>query len=169
MAEERRAPGTPLWVKIFGVIGIAVILIVVIILATGRGGEHGPGRHSQSGEPVEASEADRTIEIKTLDSMTFEPSSTNVSAGETITFMVTNAGQIVHEFTLGDAAMQQEHADMMAHMPAGMVHDTPNSITLQPGEAKQLTWRFGDAGTVEYACHLPGHYEAGMRGQVTIS
>jgi uncharacterized cupredoxin-like copper-binding protein len=97
--------------------------------------------------------------------MTYEPRTIDVSAGQTVTFSVTNPGQAVHEFTIGNAAMQQEHADAMAHLPAGMPHDTPNSITLQPGETKELTWRFGDTATLQYACHQPGHYQAGMRGQ----
>jgi uncharacterized cupredoxin-like copper-binding protein len=101
--------------------------------------------------------------------MTFEPSGIDVSAGETVTFVVTNTGQEVHEFTLGNAAMQQEHAEAMAHMPAGMAHDTPNSITLEPRETEQLTWRFGDTATLEYACHQPDHYQAGMRGEVMIT
>jgi uncharacterized cupredoxin-like copper-binding protein len=49
-----------------------------------------------------------------------------------------------------------------------MAHDLPDSVTLQPGETKQLTWRFSDGGTFEYACHEPGHYEGGMRGQITV-
>lgn len=27
----------------------------------------------------------------------------------------------------------------------------------------------GEAGTLAYACHEPGHYQAGMRGQLTVS
>ncbi|MGH2688942.1 MAG: hypothetical protein ACRDKW_09070 [Actinomycetota bacterium] len=54
----------------------------------------------------------------------------------------------------------------MAHAPAGMAHDTLNTITLQTGETKQLTWRVGDTATLEYGCHVPGHYQAGMRGQI---
>ncbi|MGH2641619.1 MAG: hypothetical protein ACRDGO_07965 [Actinomycetota bacterium] len=66
--------------------------------------------------------------------------------------------------------MQEEHVESMEHMPAAsMAHDTPNSITVQPGETKQLTWRFGDAATVEYACHQDDHYQAGMRGEVSIA
>jgi uncharacterized cupredoxin-like copper-binding protein len=86
-----------------------------------------------------------------------------------VTFVVTNTGHAVHDFTLGDAAMQQEHAQAMAHIPAGMAHDAPNSITLEPGTTKQLTWRFGDAATLEYGCHEAGHYQAGMRGQVMVT
>jgi hypothetical protein len=43
-------PGTPRWVKVFGIIGIVLVLLVVIIMFTGVGGKHGPGRHIQSGD-----------------------------------------------------------------------------------------------------------------------
>lgn len=121
------------------------------------------------GELADAAQAVRMVEVTTLDTMGFEPNSISVAAAKTITFAVTNNGQAAHDFTLGDATMQQEHADAMGHMPDGMAHDTSNSITLQPGETKQLTWRFADAGTLEFACHQPDHYEAGMRGEITIT
>ncbi len=178
----------PRWVKVFGIIALVLILLVVIIMFTGLGGDHGPGRHVPSGDaggqtspssgyentggiggPVASSTSARTVEVSTLDTMRFEPSRLNVSVGETVTFVVTNSGQAVHEFTLGDAVMQQEHADEMAEMADGMAHNEPNSIRLQPGETKQLTWRFGDTGTLEYACHEPGHYQAGMRGPIAIT
>lgn len=180
-------PATPRWVKGLGIaIVVAILLVVVVMLLSG--GQHGPGMHTGMGAatgqpssatasgaaggvggPAAAGEATRSIEVTTSDSMTFEPGSVHVAAAETVTFVVTNAGQNVHEFTLGDAAMQREHADAMAHMPAGMAHELPNSIALQPGETKRLTWRFGQAGTLEYACHEQGHYEAGMRGSISVS
>jgi uncharacterized cupredoxin-like copper-binding protein len=161
--------GMPRWVKTFLIVALVVVLLLIILLLTSGG--HGPGRHMSGGVggPADANEAARTVEVTTLDTMTFEPSEIDVSAGETVTFVVTNTGQEVHEFTLGNAAMQQEHAEAMAHMPAGMAHETPNSITLQPGETEQLTWRFGDTATLEYVCHQPDHYQAGMRGGVTIT
>jgi uncharacterized cupredoxin-like copper-binding protein len=103
-----------------------------------------------------------------LDTMAYDPPTITVEPGETVTFVVTNVGEAVHEFTLGDQAMQDAHADEMAGMGAGMGHDAPNSISLQAGETKELTWRFRDAGTVIYACHEPGHYQAGMRGEITV-
>jgi len=164
--------GIPRWVKVFLIVALVFVLLFVILLLIGGG--HGPGRHRTEGEgdaggPADAEQVVRTIEVTTLDAMIFEPSSISVSAGETVTFAVTNAGQAVHEFTLGTAAMQQEHAETMGHMSAGMAHDMPNSITLQPGETKELTWRFSDAATLEYACHQPDHYQAGMRGEITIA
>jgi uncharacterized cupredoxin-like copper-binding protein len=185
-ADSQTPPKTPRWVLAFGV--IALILIVVVAVQLLLGIQHGPGIHAPSadagmptptasggatdvdvGGPADADEAARTVEVTTLDAMTYEPATIDVSAGEVVRFVVTNGGQTIHEFTVGDAAMQQEHADGMADLPDGFPHDLPNSIRLQPGETKELTWRFGDAGTLEYACHEPGHYEAGMRGQLTVS
>src|SRR5262245_11405683 len=42
-------PGIPRWVKVFGIIVIVLVLLVGIIMVTGIGGPHGPGRHLPSG------------------------------------------------------------------------------------------------------------------------
>ncbi|MEX1125622.1 MAG: hypothetical protein WD895_07820 [Acidimicrobiia bacterium] len=39
-----------------------------------------------------------------------------VRAGETITFRIVNDGTVVHDFTLGDSAIQDEHEEEMAEM-----------------------------------------------------
>jgi uncharacterized cupredoxin-like copper-binding protein len=177
--------GTPRWVKVFGIIVIVLVLLIGIIMFTGLGGQHGPGRHmpsggltlpssghvniSRIGGPADTALAARTVEVTTLDTMTFEPNRLNVSAGEMVTFVVTNSGQALHEFTLGGATMQQQHAGEIARMADAMAHNAPNSIRLQPGETRRLTWRFGDTATLEYGCHEPGHEQAGMRGQISIT
>lgn len=46
-------PSTPRWVKVFGIIFIVLVVLAGIILITGIGGEHGPGRHMPSGEAGE--------------------------------------------------------------------------------------------------------------------
>lgn len=119
------------------------------------------------GEPADPADADRVIEIIAADDLTFTPDEVTVSPGEVITFRVVNDGQVVHDFTLGDEATQEEHRQAMAEM-AGMVHDDPNAIGLAAGETKELTWRFADGGSVIIGCNQPGHYEGGMRGQVTV-
>jgi hypothetical protein len=48
MAEPAPYPGTPRWVKVSGVIVIALVLLVIAVVFTGVGGPHGPGRHLQS-------------------------------------------------------------------------------------------------------------------------
>ena len=49
MANRPPYPGTPRWVKVFGIILIVVVLMVVAMMFIG-GGKHGPGRHTQSGD-----------------------------------------------------------------------------------------------------------------------
>ena len=48
LMDELRS--TPRWVKVFGIIVLVAVLLVVVILVTDIGGEHGPGRHIPSGD-----------------------------------------------------------------------------------------------------------------------
>lgn len=42
--------GTPRWVKVSVIIAAVLVLLVVIVMLTGVGGSHGPGRHAPSGD-----------------------------------------------------------------------------------------------------------------------
>ena len=130
--------------------------------------EHGHGTTGYYGQPGSESEVARTIEVAALDSMRHEPSNITVKTGETVKFEIRNAGQMRHEFMLGDAKEQQGHAEMMQAHP-DMVHEEPNAVTVEPGQTKTLLWRFGAPGLVEGACHLPGHYEAGMVTRIQVT
>lgn len=139
----------------------------------GHGDGHGHGTMDfEFGEAVPASEADRTVEVVARDSMRFEPSSVSVEAGETVTFRVRNVGNLQHSFTLGSPAYQQRHDREMMDMPmdefAHHMDDSPNGVVVQPGETRTLTWRFSEGGAIEFACHVPGHYPAGMKGRLEI-
>jgi ABC-type transporter Mla subunit MlaD len=46
MADSPAYPGTPRWVKVFGIVVLVFALVVVVHMATGGGGRHGPGRHT---------------------------------------------------------------------------------------------------------------------------
>ncbi len=50
-----------------------------------------------------------------------------------------------------------------------MEHDDPNMMKVAPDGAGNLIWKFTRAGTVEFACLIPGHYEAGMKGNIRVS
>ena len=130
------------------------------------GHDHGT-EISAAGQVGSLAKSSRTIKITALDTMRYDKKSIQAKPGETIRFVVTNAGKIKHEFTIGTREEQLEHAEMMASMP-GMKHEDGNSVSLEPGETKELIWQFGNAGAVEIACHLPGHYEAGMKARVNV-
>ena len=66
------------------------------------------------GSQGQANDADRTIEVSANDDLTFSPAEIVVSTGETITFVISNTGQVVHDFTLGDQTAQDDHEEEMA-------------------------------------------------------
>ena len=119
------------------------------------------------GQAANPADADRTIEIVTLDTMTYDPESITAPQGETILFIVTNEGNLPHEFSLGDEAAQVEHSKEMSD-PNMTTHDHPFSVYLEPGETRELAWEFTRAGEFLYGCHVPGHYEAGMKAPLTV-
>jgi uncharacterized membrane protein len=51
MADSPPYPGTPRWVKVFGIIALVVVLLFVILMFTRGPGGHGPGRHTPSRDP----------------------------------------------------------------------------------------------------------------------
>lgn len=131
-------------------------------------GQHGHGAEiSAAGQPGSLKKVSRTIKISALDTMRYDKEIMQARPGETVRFVVTNAGKIKHEFAIGTREEQLEHAEMMASMP-DMQHEEGNAINLEPGETKELIWQFGTAGAVEIACHLPGHFEAGMKARVNV-
>jgi hypothetical protein len=55
-------PGTPRWVKVSGIILAALVLAAVVVILTGSGGPHGPGRHM----PMDAGDTAPTSAIDEL-------------------------------------------------------------------------------------------------------
>lgn len=123
------------------------------------------------GSPGVAAEVDRTVEI-TMGDLSFTPASLDVRAGETIRFVITNKSAIDHDFTLGDTKTQIAHrAEMLEAMKNGEMHhgDDPNAVVVKAGQRRELIWTFSRAGRLEYDCNVPGHYEAGMKGVITVA
>ncbi|MGH8537339.1 MAG: cupredoxin domain-containing protein [Gammaproteobacteria bacterium] len=127
---------------------------------------HGAGNRAV-GQPGHPDRVDRSIAVITSDAMRYDPPEITVRSGEIIRFEVKNDGKLRHEFMIGDATEQRTHSEMMKRDP-GMVHNDPNTLTLEAGEGKTLVWQFGEAGELEIGCHVPGHYEAGMLARVRV-
>ncbi len=154
--------------------GAALLMLSAVAWSAGGHGDgHGHGHGGFSfGEPAQAGDADRTVEIA-ADEMDFSTESVQVEPGETVRFVVENTGEVQHAFTLGTPDGQVGHEEEMEGMPmeemAGHMRDEPNGLVVQPGETKSLTWRFAEGGPVQFACHIPGHYPAGMKGRIVVN
>ncbi|MDO3722165.1 cupredoxin family protein [Marinobacter sp. chi1] len=153
-------------------------------------GTHGGSHDASSGEPGNASEASRTVNVEMFDNY-YEPEEIDVEPGETVRFVVENKGNLVHEFNIGTPGMHEAHQDEMKMMVEhgviqggklnrammemdmgdghSMKHDDPNSVLLEPGESKEIVWKFTEQSNIEFACNVPGHYQAGMYGDVNFT
>jgi len=109
----------------------------------------------------------RTIEIKMTDAMRFTPDRIEVKQGETVRLVHHNAGKIMHEFVLGTKKELDEHAALMTKFPT-MEHDEPYMAHVGPGKIGEIVWTFNRTGEFDFACLIPGHYQAGMVGKVIV-
>ncbi|RBP09096.1 putative cupredoxin-like copper-binding protein [Roseiarcus fermentans] len=145
----------------------AALAAAALLLAAAPLAAHGDHAAGVPGDPNKPA---RTVEIvmsEAADGMHYTPDRVEAHPGEQIRFAIRNAGSVSHEFFLGTAEADKAHAAMMAAMPE-MKHHDANAVTVAPGQSATLLWRFTHAGDFEFACLVPGHYEAGMHGAVAV-
>lgn len=148
------------------------LLLALAATVAHASGDHGPHAHAATarqpwGVPADASRATRTIEIAAGDDMRFQPSSIQVRRGETVRFVLHNTGKLAHEWVLGSGESLEAHAKAMREQPA-MAHDEPGTVQVAPGATATLAWTFDRTGRFGFACLLPGHLEAGMKGAIVV-
>ncbi len=151
---------------------VMALMTMALSSAAFAGGNHAGG-HSHGdeetaiGKPGLAAKVNRTITIEMNDSMRYLPADLQVKQGETIRFVVRNVGKVKHELSLGTQKELMEHLEEMKKFP-DMEHDEPSKVTLAPGKQGEIIWQFTKAGPVNFACLMPGHYEAGMKGVIRV-
>jgi len=135
--------------KLFGVLVVAVLFLAAC------------GAQSNSSE----------VNI-TLTDFGIESSRTSFEAGVPYHFTVTNKGAIEHEIMLmapltDDQMMMNMDMEEMDAMALAHIE----AEELQPGKTAEMDYTFTDpapAGTLEFSCHIEGHYEAGMKLPITV-
>tara|TARA_R110002020_G_scaffold63717_3_gene169737 strand:+ start:947 stop:1435 length:489 start_codon:yes stop_codon:yes gene_type:complete len=157
--------------EFFAALTLATTMFAPPVFAAGsHGGGHGD--EMAIGKPGKAADVARIIEVSMIETedgaMLFEPSDIKVMKGETVRFEITNAGEIDHEFVMDTAANIQEHKALMEKFPE-MEHADPNSARLMSGKDGEIVWTFTKAGDFQFACLIPGHYESGMHGPITVA
>ncbi len=144
-------------------------------VSNAHGDAHKPGKpraaqpmvetaFGRTGDPRKAS---RTVRVDMSDRMRFTPDSIEVKRDETVRFVVRNSGRVMHEMVLGTLADLRAHAELMKKHP-GMEHDEPYMAHVEPGKTAEIVWQFTRAGEFHFGCLVPGHFEAGMVGKVTV-
>ncbi len=142
--------------------------IAAVLMAPSAVLAHGSFAAGDPGDPTKPS---RTIELKMIEgngTMAYTPNRVEVKKGEQIRFIITNTGELAHEFLLDSVEHNAKHKLAMEKNPE-MEHDDPNGKRLEPKKTSEILWKFDKEGTFEFACLIPGHYEAGMHGVVVVS
>ena len=129
---------------------LAAVLLAAGVALTGCAGGHG---------------TERTVEL-TIHHSRFSLEELHVRPGETIRFVLRNTDPIPHELIVGDQSVQDVHeAGTEAHHG-----DRPGEVSVAPGATAVTTYRFGRrGGRLLFGCHLPGHWDYGMRGVITVA
>ena len=143
---------------------------IVAVLSTGFVGAamaHGQTEDTAFGRAADPHKADRTVRIEMSDGMRFTPSALTVRQGDTVRLRVRNSGKLLHELVIGTDKELAEHAELMKKHPT-MEHDEPYMAHVAPGKKGEIVWTFNRHGEFDFACLLPGHYEAGMVGKIRV-
>lgn len=154
----------------------AVFLLAAPGQAAAHGGAHAGRMHvparldpvekpfGRTGDPKRVT---RTVRISGHDAMRFTPATVTVRQGDTIRFVVRNTGRVMHELVLGTSDELAQHAELMRQFP-NMEHEEPYMVHLSPGASGEIIWQFTQAGEFHFACLVPGHFEAGMKGRIEV-
>lgn len=149
------------------------LLLAAVSTQAFASGSHAGGHGEMAvGEPGDKAKATQTIRVTMKETedgkMIFTPSTFQVRKGQTIRFAIKNAGELDHEFVLDEEDKIMEHKAVMEKFPE-MEHDDPNAIRLAAGASGEIIWKFTNDGTFKIACLVPGHYDAGMHGDVNVA
>ena len=157
---------------------IKFIVSCALFISAGASFGHENMPHHTSGAPVAKEQKDwgiagdakavrRTITLRMGDDMRFAPSHIEVQEGETVRLRAENRGKVLHEIVIGTKAELDAHAEMMKKHP-GMEHDEPYMAHVAAGKQGDIVWQFNRAGQFDFACLIPGHYQARMTGTITV-
>lgn len=106
---------------------------------------------------------DVTVQLDIEHSL-FSPTSLRVVEGTRVRFVVVNGDPIHHELIVGPPEVHARHeTGNEASHPS-----IPGEVTIDLDATAVTTYTFDEPGTVEFACHLPGHYQHGMHGTVEV-
>ena len=159
---------------------VTLNLIAVCALLTGSSAviahqdKHAPGNsvvkkeQKSWGIAGDVKAVTRSITVSMSDTMRFNPTQMNIKQGETIRFVIKNAGKVMHEMVLGTQKDLDDHAALMLKFP-GMEHDEPYMAHVGPGKTGQIIWTFNRVGDFDFACLIAGHYQAGMVGKINVT
>ena len=149
-------------------LAVATIVIFAAPVAAGCGsdGDNGDGGQGAAPSPTatQPPAAERTLTIR-MTEFAFDPNDAIAKAG-TVTITAPNDGRVVHELVLlktdeDPATLPKKGDEVDESTSVGEIAD------VEPGSTKEATFKLAP-GKYAMVCALPGHYEGGMYGSLTV-
>ena len=147
---------------------IAAIVILAVPVATGCGGDDDNGDGGQAAAPAPTTTqppaASRALTVR-MTEFAFDPKDA-VAKGGRVTITAPNDGKVVHELVVlktdeDPAKLPKKGDEVDESTSAGEIDD------VEPGSTKKATLQLAP-GKYALICALPGHYEGGMYGSLTV-
>ena len=152
-------------------LAVATIVILAAPVAVGCGSDdEGDGGQAATPEPTatqtttEPAAASRALTIR-MTEFAFDPKDAIAKAGK-VTITAPNDGRVVHELVLlktdeDPATLPKKGDEVDESTSVGEIAD------VEPGSTKEATFKLAP-GKYAMVCALPGHYEGGMYGSLTV-
>jgi uncharacterized cupredoxin-like copper-binding protein len=142
---------------------IAALAIVAAGVVTGGGYALAENLDDDGAVAAPLGPGDVTVRLDIHHSL-FDPDELRVVEGTRVRFVVANGDPIGHELITGGPAVHLRHASgTEADHPS-----IPGEVSVGPNNTAITTFTFDEPGRFEFACHLPGHYEHGMHGEIEV-
>ena len=97
--------------------------------------------------------------------MYFKPDITTFKVGQHYKFELANQGAVIHEFVITSVRQAGQSREDLTN--EALYH----ADQISPGQSMTVDFTFkkpAPAGTLEFECAYPGHYEAGMHTSIVI-
>jgi uncharacterized cupredoxin-like copper-binding protein len=106
----------------------------------------------------------QTVHIP-MGEMYFKPDITTFKVGQHYKFVLTNQGSITHEFVITNVRKSGQSREDLTN--EALYH----ADQINPGQSMTVDFTFkqpAPAGTLEFECAYPGHYEGGMHAPIVV-
>lgn len=139
--------------------GVVALMVAALVTAGG----YAVASALDEPEAAALGPGDVTVQID-IHHSAFAPDQLTVVEGTRVRFVVVNGDPIHHELITGGPEVHHRHAD-----GTEAVHPAiPGEVSVGPNDTAITTYTFDTPGVYEFACHLPGHYDYGMRGEIEV-
>ncbi len=129
------------------IVSWSALAVIALVIAACAGSASGAAANNSSAQ----------VQV-TLSEFKFDSSLTTFAVNTPYHFVIKNAGTVAHEWMI----MPRGETDVSkALVKVGQDQLTPGATVTQD-------FTFTKPGDYEFACHTPGHYEAGMKLDIVV-